>query len=167
MNLPGLYFTRLWLCIPVLYLAGCSWFGGDSNNKDSQPALAGIIKLTVRGADYLNPDTYGRPCPVVLRLYELPDCSVFGQYRFLDLYNQADHFLGAQLLYTRELAPLHPGQTLTLDIPLVKGAGCIAALAGYSQYREGSPSATLPIMQSANVQLTVEGLRVVLTEGYR
>ena len=152
-------------------LAGCGLFGGllggiDGDSRTgSQPELAGVVKLMVKGADYVNPDTYGRPCPVVIRLYEVPDCQIINQYRFLDLYNKADHFLGSRLLYVRELPPLHPGQAVNLDIPLVKGGGCLVALVGYSQFREGTPLATLPITGSSTVQLNAEGLRVVLTKG--
>lgn len=151
---------RLALVICVTFwLSGCGLF----SQSHPEPSVTGVIKLVVKGADYLNPDTYGRPCPVVIKLYELPECQVFRNYRFLDLYNRADHFLGAQMLYIRELSPLHPGQVVQLDIPLVNGAGCLAALAGYSQFMEGTPSATLPIKSSGSAQLTVEGLRVVLT----
>ena len=161
-------------CIPVItagYLMGTSLLSGcgsssGTKSDPAQPVLSGVVTLVVRAADYVNPDTYGRPCPVVVRLYQISDCSVLRQYRFLDIYNQADHFLGARLLSMRALNPLHPGQSLTMDLPLVKGAGCLAAYAGYSQYRDGSPFATLPLSSSATVQLTLEGLRVVLVRSH-
>ncbi|MCL6271091.1 type VI secretion system lipoprotein TssJ [Sansalvadorimonas sp. 2012CJ34-2] len=147
-----------------LAMGGCSFFGGDKKKAgdDETPVLSGIVALTVRVADFVNPDIYGRPCPVEVRLYEVEDCQTFRQQRFLDLYNQADRFLGAQLLKTHELYSLKPGQTLNMNLPIIKGTKCLAALAGYSQFRDGSPTSTLAISGSENVRLTLEGLRVVL-----
>ena len=157
------FMTGCALVLTFLWLAGCGVWSRDHSTVP-EPVLSGVLKLSVTGADYMNPDIYGRPCPVVIRLYEVPDCEVIRQYRFLDLYNKADHFLGSQLLYVRELSPLHPGQRLQLDLPLVKGAGCLAAFAGYSQFHEGTPSVALPVHGSSRVQLAVEGLRVVMTQ---
>ncbi len=152
----------LTFAVMAVQLSGCSFvshlFGGGSDT----PEIAGSILLRVKAADYVNPDAYGRPCPVVVRLYEISHCELYRQFRFLDLYNQPDHFLGAQLLYRKELDPLHPGQQRDLQLPLMKGTGCLVALAGYSQFRNGTPSAALPIAVSGKVYLKVEGLRVVL-----
>ena len=152
-----------WLAlIGSLLLSGCGLFGGGDGGKGDALALAGVVSLKIRVADFVNPDVYGRPCPVELRFYQVEDCQAFRQQRFLDLYNQADRFLGSQLLDVHKLYALKPGQVLSLDLPLLKGTKCLAALAGYNQFREGSPTATLAISKTGHARVTLEGLRVVL-----
>ncbi len=144
-------------------LAGCSWLAGnEDDNETGQLPLAGVLSLTVRAADFVNPDVYGRPCPVEVRFFEVNDCQMFRQQRFLDLYNQADRFLGGNLLFTHKFLAVRPGQVIKVNLPMVKGTQCIGALAGYSQFREGTPMTSLAVSESARVKLTVEGLRVVL-----
>ena len=161
-------FFALLQMVLTAQLAGCSsvssaLFGSDPSPVLEQPALTGVLKLLVHAADYVNPDIHGQPCPVVVRLYQMNDCDILQKFRFLDLYREADHFLGARLLAERELPVMHPGQVLQLNLPLVKGAGCLAALSGFSRYQEGHAMAWLPVTGSAQLQVRVEGLRIVLT----
>ena len=88
------------------------------------------ISSKITSATNINPDINKDPSPVALSIFELNDVSAFQRADFFTLYSNATEGLGHALLYQKNLVVI-PGQTLTVDIPYVKGAHFVGYIAAY------------------------------------
>jgi len=78
----------------------------------------------------VNPDSSGRPSPVVVRIYQLRGDTEFNNADFFALYEKDKEILGASLI-GRDEKTLFPGQHLEMALPLSGEARFVGAVAAY------------------------------------
>ena len=72
------------------------------------PSIQSVAELSFFISTNVNPDTTGRPSPIIVRIYELRSVTVFNRTDFFSLFDREKEVLGGELLVRDEL-PLMPG----------------------------------------------------------
>jgi len=118
----------------------------------------------------VNPDSSGRPSPVVVRIYQLRGDAEFKGADFFALYEKEKETLGSSLIL-RDEQTLFPGQQLTLKLPLSQEARFVGVLAGFrdvqsSRWRAvvGAPEKSLlKLLSKERVMIRIDKAAVVLS----
>ncbi len=92
-----------------------------------------ILELETFGN--LNPNPYGKPSPLVIRVYALKSPSVFNSADFLSLYEKDKALLGADLIQKHEFI-LQPNDKKTQRLVLPDDARAIGAFAVFREYQQ-------------------------------
>ena len=112
-----------------------------------------IVATTISASDDVNPDSTGRPSPLVVRLYELKTLSTFNDADFFSLWDSEGQTLAADLNGREEMV-LRPGDRNN-EVRVVKpGTRFIGVVAAYRDLERSvwrgsvavSPNKTLPVM---------------------
>ena len=126
--------------VVVLLAAGCA--GGP------KPTAAHTTLAVSKDA---NPDSSGRPSPVVLRVYLLKQEGAFNDADYFALTDKEQETLGPSLV-SREEYELQPGETRVLDLKVAPEAHFIGLSAGFFDIRNskwktitGAPAKKLTI----------------------
>ncbi len=107
-------FLKWWVLIALVFLmAACTH-----------------ISSKITAASNINPDINDDPSPVAISIFELSDATAFERADFFTLYSNATNGLGHAVLYQKSLVVI-PGQTLTVNIPYVKGVHFVGYIAAY------------------------------------
>lgn len=96
-------------------------------------------------ASDVNPNTEGRPSPVVVKLFKLADSRQFKQQDFLALYENAKERLGVDLLETVQLKEFAPNEQRVEKFKLNPDVKYLGILVEYSRYKEATATLVLPI----------------------
>jgi type VI secretion system protein VasD len=112
------------LACGALALAACA-------SKPPKPAPTHAV-LTA-SAD-VNPDSTGRPSPVVVRIYQLSGDAQFNDAGFFALYENEQATLGSSLIM-RDERTLFPGQQVSLDLALSPETRFLGVAAAYRDVR--------------------------------
>jgi type VI secretion system protein VasD len=107
------------ICLLALAVAGCS----SKPPKPPPPTKAAIVV----SAD-VNPDSGGRPSPIVVRLYQLKEEGAFNGASYFALADKEQATLGPSL-ESREEYELQPGQTKELVLKIPPEARYLGAVA--------------------------------------
>jgi type VI secretion system protein VasD len=107
-------------------LFGCAGFPAHAELAPAADPVA--IELTVVGGPELNPNSQGRPSPVVVRIFELSAADAFDAAGYEALFEHPAESLRGTLLAQEEFV-LRPGDILQRDrsVPAKAGFLCIAA----------------------------------------
>jgi type VI secretion system protein VasD len=111
-----------WIACLAVALAGCA----------AKPAKPVQTKAVLSASADVNPDSSGRPSPIVVRIYQLRGDTEFNNADFFALYEKDKDILGASLI-AREEKTLFPGQQLETDLPLSPEARFLGAVAAYRE----------------------------------
>jgi type VI secretion system protein VasD len=103
-------------------------------SKPPPPPKPIDTRAVVSAAADVNPDSSGRPSPVVVRIYQLRGAAEFNGADFFALYGMEKETLGANLIQ-REEQTLFPGQHLELKMPLAEDTRFVGAIAAYRDIR--------------------------------
>lgn len=116
-------FSRL-LSIAMLMglLAGCGLMGSEPPPMPAYPVPPvapepppapdpTLVNLTVVASKNINPNSSGRPSPIILNVYQLGNYQKFLSVGFFDLYESEGQVLGKDMLSSEELM-LDPGDSL-------------------------------------------------------
>jgi type VI secretion system protein VasD len=114
------------LLLGLLGLAACM-------RAAPKPTVDKVVVTVVASGD-INPDSAGRPSPLVLRIYQLKSEAKFGDADFFDLFDKDDQVLAADLI-SREEVTLDPGETRELRLEVSDEAKAVAVLAAYRDLR--------------------------------
>jgi type VI secretion system protein VasD len=131
----------------VVLAAGCA------GKTPPPPMLRGSIKVDARA----NPDSNGRPSPVVIRVYELKSLAAFNNADFFALFERESEALGGDLV-GREEFQLDPGETRPYQRQLQPDTKFIGVVAGFrdiehARWRESAP---VPPKRTVNIVLGLE-----------
>ena len=113
-----------WIACMAIALAACA----------AKPAKPVETKAVLSASADVNPDSAGRPSPVVVRIYQLRGDTEFNNADFFALFEKDKETLGASLI-GREEKTLFPGQQLEIDLPLSTEARFVGAVAAYRDLR--------------------------------
>jgi type VI secretion system protein VasD len=126
-----------------------------------------VVKIkaafTVGAAADVNPNSAGRPSPIVVRVYQLQSDALFRAADFGRLYSEDQTILGQDLL-RRDDYTLMPREQRTLEVELPDQARVVCALAAFQSIStaEWFACGDLPAQV---VTVAVERARVVVTTG--
>ena len=118
----------------ALIAAGC----GSKPPKPPPPTKAAIVV----SAD-VNPDSGGRPSPIVVRLYQLKEEGAFNSAGYFALADKEQATLGPSL-ESREEYELQPGQTKELVLKIPPEARYLGAVAAYRDLNNAKWKALSP-----------------------
>lgn len=148
---------RAFLLSLVLLLSGCSFW----SNHLGEPKL--VINITA--ADNINPNFKGQPSPVELRIYQLTNSNAFEQSNFIQIYNDEQSVLTAELAVVRQLLSLMPGEVRQEVIPLGTGVKFIGVIAGFADYRAAKNKVIYEpiIFNSVTINIEVDGINLSIS----
>jgi len=121
------------ICALVLGLGAC----GGRPPKPT-PTRASLVV-----AGDVNPDSSGRPSPVVVRLYQLKEEGAFNNAAFFALFDKEQETLGASLI-AREEYELKPGETRRLELKVAPEGHFLGVIAGYRDIDNAKWKTLLP-----------------------
>ena len=122
----AVYWLRYVLVVSVLLvLAGCA-----AAPKPPPPPKPTLIQATVSAASDVNPDSRGRPSPIVVRMFELKSLAAFEGADFFSLYERDRDTLGGEML-AREDFQLSPGDQRKFERQLQADTRYVAVIAAY------------------------------------
>jgi type VI secretion system protein VasD len=100
----------------------------------------------------VNPDSSGRPSPIVVRVFQLRNDGEFATADFFALYEKEKETLGASLI-SREEYVLAPGETRQLELPLNAEARFLGAIAAFRDFRSARWRALTPAPEKSLTDL--------------
>lgn len=104
-----------------LSVSGCASLFGPAPTE---------LEISIEASPHLNPNSEGRPSPLVLRIYELNEISAFENSDFFTLYDAESESLGKFIVFKQELE-IKPGQTMKIERNAKDEARHLAVLAAY------------------------------------
>ena len=121
------------ICALAIALGAC---GGGA--PKATPTRASLVV-----AGDVNPDSSGRPSPVVVRLYQLKEQGAFSDAAFFALFDKEPETLGPSLV-SREEYELKPGETRSLGLSVAPEAHFLGVIAGYRDINNAKWKTLLP-----------------------
>jgi len=130
-------------------------------NVITPPVVKVKAMVTVGAAPDVNPNSAGRPSPVVVRIYQLRTDTLFRAADFGKLYSEDQTILGQDLL-RRDDYTLMPREQRTEEVELPDQAHAVCALAAFQSIStaEWFACGNLP---ANTVTVAVERARIVVT----
>ena len=120
-----------------------------------------ITKMTLVAQKDTNPDTTGRPSPVVVRIYQLKTDAAFRKADFMALLDDDRKVLGIELI-SRDEFVLDPSEQQSLDVTVGNETRFVAAFANFRDYRNAEWRALIPAPRK-NFNVSVERARIVVS----
>lgn len=140
-------------------LSGC---GTVVDAKDSIFGGTTRIDAELAAAKDLNPDTDGRPSPLVVRLYALKSTTAFNNAGFFALYDSEAAELGDDL-QNREELEIRPGQKLELEREFKDETRFLGILAAYRDIDNASWRAVYELREGKMTELKIRLERLDVT----
>jgi type VI secretion system protein VasD len=151
------------LVLAALGLAACA----------SQPPKPVVTQATLSASADVNPDSEGRPSPVVVRIYQLKGDAEFNDAGFFALFDNEKATLGENLIM-RDERTLFPGQKSPLNVALSPDARFLGVVAAYRDIRSsrwravvGVPEKSLLKMlakRRVSVQIGKDAVTIAVTD---
>ncbi|MGH8199163.1 MAG: type VI secretion system lipoprotein TssJ [Steroidobacteraceae bacterium] len=130
------------LVLAVVGLAGCA----------SQPPKPVQTQATLIASADVNPDSQGRPSPVVVRIYQLRGDAQFNDAAFFALFDNEKSTLGEDLIM-RDERTLFPGQSAPLSLALAPDARFLGVVAAYRDIRSSRWRAVVGVPEKSLLKL--------------
>ena len=128
-------------------------------------AAAGDAKIkapmTISAAEDTNPDSTGRPSPVVVRVYQLKTDAAFTAAEFFPLFDDEQKVLGAELI-SRDEFVLAPAEKRTIDVALSGETRYVGAIAAFRDIRNAQWRMLVPTPKKG-LTVAVEKARIVVS----
>jgi type VI secretion system protein VasD len=118
--------------------------------------------MTLAASADTNPDSNGRPSPVVIRVYQLKTDAAFKGAEFFALYDDDQKVLGPELI-TRDEFVLAPSEKKTIDVAVSKDTRFVGAVAAFRDIRNAQWRGLVAAPQRSSLHVTVERARIVLS----
>jgi type VI secretion system protein VasD len=117
--------------------------------------------MTIAATADINPDSTGRPSPVVVRVYQLRTDAAFAKADFFALFDDEQKVLGQELI-SRDEFMLAPTERRTLDVTVAGDTRFVGAIAAFRDIRNAQWRGIVPAPRTG-LTVSVERARVVLT----
>jgi type VI secretion system protein VasD len=135
MNRNSVIKVGLSTCLLAAAVVACK------SNKPPPPPPP--TKAAIIVAADVNPDSAGRPSPIVVRLYQLKEEGAFNSASYFALSDKEQATLGPSL-ESREEYELQPGQTKELILKIPPEARYLGAVAAYRDLNDSKWKALSP-----------------------
>jgi type VI secretion system protein VasD len=129
------------ICLVALAAAGCR------SKPPKPPPPPPPAKAAIVAAPDVNPDSAGRPSPIVVRLYQLKEEGAFNNASYFALSDKEEATLGPSLS-SREEYELKPGETRELILSIPPEVRRLGAIAGYRNLNNARWKALSPAPES-------------------
>jgi type VI secretion system protein VasD len=116
--------------------------------------------MTIWASEDANPDSTGRPSPVVVRVYQLKTDAAFSGAEFFALFDDDQQVLGAELI-SRDEFVLAPAERRTLDVALSGDTRFVGAIAAFRDIRNSQWRMLVPTPRSG-LTVAIERTRILL-----
>ena len=129
------------------------------------PALEPVqAHVTIAAGAESNPDSSGRPSPIVVRVYQLKGDAAFTGADFFGLFDDEQKALGAELISRTEVV-LAPSEQRTVDLAVSGDTRFLAAVAAFRDIRNAEWRAVVPTWREGprDVNVAVERTRIVVS----
>lgn len=148
---------------PVKYvrLAACLLFAAGLASCET-PAPVSQVVYSLNATAQLNPDSSGRPSPVVLRLYELRSSGSFESAEFFALYSNEAKTLGQSLISRKEMQ-IGPGEKREFIEKLQPGTRVIGVVAAFRNLSSNQWRALIPVQDGKSVSVQLNLLRTSIS----
>lgn len=127
-------------------------------------AAAGDAKvkapMTIAASADANPDSSGRPSPIVVRVYQLKTDAAFTASEFFPLFDDEQKVLGAELI-SRDEYVLAPAEQRTIDVALSGETRYVGAIAAFRDIRNAQWRVLVPTPRKG-LTVAVEKARIVV-----
>jgi type VI secretion system protein VasD len=127
-------------------------------------AAAGDAKvkapMTIAASADANPDSSGRPSPIVVRVYQLKTDAAFTASEFFPLFDDEQKVLGAELI-SRDEFVLAPAEQRTIDVALSGETRYVGAVAAFRDIRNAQWRVLVPTPRQG-LTGAVEKARIVV-----
>jgi type VI secretion system protein VasD len=140
----------------ALALLALSLSGLDGCKSPPPPPPPTAVKAAVVAFAGINPDSGGRPSPVVVRVYELKTCSKFTNAEFFKLFDHDQDALGGDIAGPTQEFHVRPGDTLPYDRKLQPDTKAIAVMAGYREMESSRWRDCIDVSANTTTQLSIE-----------
>lgn len=128
-------------------------------------AAAGDAKIkapmTLAASEDANPDSSGRPSPIVVRVYQLKTDAAFNAAEFFPLFDDEQKVLGAELI-SRDEFVLAPAETRTIDVALSGDTRYVGAVAAFRDIRNAQWRVLVPAPKKG-LTVAVEKARIIVS----
>ena len=143
-------FALITFTIVLIGMAGCA--------GTPKPALV-EAQFDVQAS--VNPDSRGRPSPVVVRLYELKSLAAFNGADFFSIYERDKETLGSELL-AREEFLFRPGEKRQLERKLQPETTYVGVIAAFRDLEHAQWRGTMAVVpgQVVPVLIKLEGSKI-------
>ncbi|MGH9347015.1 MAG: type VI secretion system lipoprotein TssJ [Vicinamibacterales bacterium] len=117
--------------------------------------------MTVSATEDANPDSTGRPSPIVVRVYQLKTDLAFNAAEFFALFDDEQKVLGPELI-SRDEFVLAPAEKRVIDIALAGETRFVGAIAAFRDIRNSQWRALVPAPRKG-LTVAVERTRILLS----
>ncbi|MEI9698247.1 type VI secretion system lipoprotein TssJ [Moellerella wisconsensis] len=115
----------------------------------------GILLVSIRAEDNINPTINNQPAPVTLRIYQLKDNVIFDERNFIELYHKDDDLLKNDLLSKRIIPSIYPSSEKEITLPLIEGTQYIAIIVEFSNYRSSANKKKVRLYSSKGARVAI------------
>jgi type VI secretion system protein VasD len=141
----------IWAIAVVLVTSACAKAGPPKPSK---------TRVALSASADTNPDTTGKPSPVVVRLYQLKGDAAFTNAEFFALYDDEMKVLGAELIGRDEFV-LTPAEKRTVEVTVSGAARFVGVIAAFRDIRNSQWRVVVPApLKKDDATLSVERARV-------
>ena len=132
------------ICLLTFAIVGCR------SKPPKPPPPPPPAKAAIIVSRDVNPDSAGRPSPIVVRLYQLKEGGSFNSASYFALSDKEQATLGPSL-ESREEYELKPGETKELLLEIPPTARYLGAVAGYRNLNDSKWKALSPAPPEAGL----------------
>ena len=127
-----------------------------------KPSNVSKAKVALSASADVNPDSSGKPSPVVVRVYQLKGDTAFAGADFFALFDDEMKVLGQDLI-NREEYVLTPAEHRTVELVVPKTVRFVGVIAAFRDIRNSQWRVVVPApFKQDDVTLSVERARVQL-----
>lgn len=150
MNFHGI--NKLLFAAAMLLLTACqsdkSTFGGYFD-------LDTDLKIEFKVDSNINPDEFGRPSPLFIRMYELKSNKMLKNADFLDIYENDKEKLGADLVASHKLKRFKPGENRVEQFVLDPETRFVGLYAEFLNFKQAKYKLTIPVVTNNVIRNSV------------
>jgi type VI secretion system protein VasD len=155
-----------WLLVLLTAAAGCAKAPPPQPPQlpltiTAAPEAKVKAPMTIAVSADVNPDSSGRPSPIVVRVYQLRTDAAFRNADFFALFEDDQKVLGAELI-SRDEFTLAPAERTTMDVTVSGDTRFVAAIAAFRDIRNAQWRVLIPAT-GKGLDVAVERARVVMS----
>lgn len=117
--------------------------------------------MTISATPDVNPDSSGRPSPVVIRVYQLKTDAAFAAAEFFPLFDDEQKVLGPELI-SRDEYMMAPAESRTIDVAISEDTRYVGAIAAFRDIRNAQWRVLVPAPRKG-LTVAIEKSRIVLS----
>ena len=162
MAISSIAYRAIITSVAFLLMAGCA----------SKPPEDVTIKGSLQAADNVNPDSDGRPSPLVIKIFQLKGKDKFESADFFPLFDSAEATLGGDLLAVEDVM-LTPGEFRSYEGDFDPATRFIGVIAGYRDIHQAEwksiiempEKSVMKFLKRSPLVIKAESLSVTVSAG--